>query len=169
MIRLLIPLFALAALGACASTPTYTAAASPTASGYSETRVESDRYFVTYNARSGADARLIEDYALLRAAEVTIEQGRDWFIVDRRTVDASESRNTGPSIGVGVGGGSYGRRSGGGASIGFSIPLGGGSGAQAHSATLEIRMGQGAKPDDANAYDARAVASSLRQRLVAAQ
>ena len=35
----------------------------------------------------------------------------------------------------------------------------------ARAATLEIRFGQGPKPDDANAYDANSTASSLRARI----
>jgi hypothetical protein len=47
-----------------------------------------------------------------------------------------------------------------------NFPLGGGGGGpRATAATLEIRTGTGPKPDDANAYDARAVATSLRARL----
>lgn len=167
MIRTIIALAAAAALtAACASTPAYGPAADARSSGYSETRVENNRYFVTYRARNGADARLLEDYALLRAAELTVSQGQDWFIVDRRTTDMDDGRSSGPSVGVGVGGGSYGGRSGGSVGVGFNIPLGGG-GPRATTATLEIRTGTGAKPDDANAYDARAVASSLRARLAA--
>ncbi len=169
MLRPIAALAALAFLAACASTPVYGPAASAGASGYSETQVENDRYFVTYRARNGASAQVIEDYALLRAAEITLQNNRDWFTVVRRTTDATETRNSGPSIGVGVGGGNYGRSSGVGAGVGFSFPLGGGGGAQATSATVEMRLGSGAKPDDPNAYDAHSLSAALRARLQAPQ
>lgn len=164
--RHLIVLFAVAALAACTSTPRYQPAEAQGAAGYSETQIESDRYFVTYRARSGADASLLHDYALLRAAELTLERGGTWFWVDRRTLDAASSGG-GPSIGVGVGGGSWGGRSGGGVSVGMNFPLGGGGGQRAGAVTLEVRLGEGAKPDDANAYNASETAAALRSRLPA--
>ncbi|MGQ0533845.1 MAG: CC0125/CC1285 family lipoprotein [Caulobacteraceae bacterium] len=154
------------ALAACATTaaPPYSAAASATSAGYSETQIEANRYFVTYRAPSGASAAVLQDYALLRAAELTLQNGRDWFWVDRRTTDEQSSRYGGSSVGVGVGGGSWGRSSGASVGVGLNFPLGGQSGPRARSATLEIRFGQGPKPDDANAYDARSTAANLRAR-----
>jgi hypothetical protein len=109
---------------------------------------------------------VIEDYALLRAAELTLQNGREWFWVDRRTTDDAATRSNGSSVGVGVGAGSWGRRSGGSVGVGINFPLGGrSSGRQATSSLLEIRFGDGAKPDEPNAYDARSTAQSLRARL----
>lgn len=164
--RHLIVLAAFAALAACASTPRYEPAAQQGGAGYFETQIESNRYFVTYRASSAADASLLHDYALLRAAELTVERGGEWFLVDRRTLDAASSGRSGPSIGVGVGGGSWGGRGGGGVSVGMNFPLGGGGGQRAGAVTLEIRIGQGPKPDDANAYTAGETAANLRARLL---
>jgi hypothetical protein len=164
MIRTLISAAACAVLSACASTPAFAPAASPTGAGYSETQIESNRYFVSYRASGAADAQLLQDYALLRAADLTLQNGREWFWVDRRTLDDQGARHDGPSIGIGVGGGSWGGRSGGSVGVGMSFPLGGG-GQRANAATLEIRMGEGPKPDDPNAYDARAVSQNLRSRV----
>jgi len=44
------------------------------------------------------------------------------------------------------------------------LVLGGGGGPTATSATLEVRFGEGPKPDDPNAYDARSIATNLRAR-----
>lgn len=168
MIRHLIVVVAVAALAACATTPVYAPATRPGAAGYSETQIEANRFFVTYRAPGAADDALLQDYALLRAADLTLANSRDWFWVDRRTVDSQSGRRGGPSVGVGVGGGSWGGRGGGGVSVGMNFPLGGGAGgARATAATLEIRFGQGAKPDAANAYDAHAIAANLRARLLA--
>jgi hypothetical protein len=152
-----------AALAACAtSPPPYAPAGAPNAAGYSETQIENNRYFVTFRAGGSADAALLQDYALLRAADLTLQNGREWFWVDQRRLD-EDGRRSGPSIGVGIGGGSWGGSSGGSVGVGMNFPLGGG-GQRARSATLEIRFGEGAKPDDPNAYDARQIAQNLRSR-----
>lgn len=167
--RHLIVLIAVVALAACASTPRYQAAAEQGGAGYSETQIESNRFFVTFRAKSGAEASLLHDYALLRAAELTLERGGSWFWVDRRTLDAPSSTSSGPSIGVGVGGGSWGGRGGGGVSVGLNFPLGGGQGQRAGAVTLEVRIGEGPKPDDANAYSASETVTGLRARLPASE
>ncbi len=170
MIRVLSFVAVAFALAACASTPAappYAAASSATSAGYSETQIESNRYFVTYRAPRGAEAARLEDYALLRAAELTLQNGREWFWVDRRTLDEQgASRSSGPSLGVGIGGGSYGRSSGASAGVGFNFPLGNQQQVpRARSATYEIRFGEGPKPDDANAYDARSTSLAIRTRM----
>ena len=66
---------------------------------------------------------------------------------------------------MGVGGGSWGSRSGASVGVGINFPIGGGGGQRARSATLEVRFGEGPKPDQPNAYDARAVSSNLRARI----
>lgn len=169
MLKQVLIVGALAALAGCASTPNYTPAARSGGAGYSETAIESNRYFVTYRAPGAADAALVQDYALLRAAELTLQNGRDWFWVDRRTLDEDATRRSGPSVGVGIGAGSWGGRSGGGVSVGVNVPIGGAAGQRAQSATLEVRFGEGVKPDDPNAYDARAVAANIRARLAPAR
>ncbi len=154
------------ALAACATAPTYTPAAALGAPGYSETQVEANRFFVTYRASGSADAALLNDYALLRAADVTLQHNRDWFWVDRRSTDTHAGGYGGPNVGVSVGGGSFGRHSGVGVGVGMNFPLGGGHGPRASAATLEMRLGEGAKPDDPNAYDAHSLSASLRARLM---
>jgi hypothetical protein len=159
-----IAIAALLALSACATAPTYTPAATQGGVGYSERQIESNRYFVTYRAPGPADESLVHDFALLRAADITLERGGEWFWVDRRSFDGQSRGRSGPSIGVGLGGG---RWSGGGGtfgSVGVSVPIGSGGGPTVRSATLEIRLGEGAKPDDPNAYDARAIATNLSAR-----
>ena len=62
---------AVLALAACA-TPTVYAPANPNAAssvGFSEYRIENNRYRVTFQGGSGAPPQLVNDYAFLRAAE----------------------------------------------------------------------------------------------------
>lgn len=177
MYRPLIAAGAALALAACASTQTVYAPANPAGStsarasvGFSEYKVENNRYRVTFQGGSGASERLVNDYAFLRAAEITLRDGYDWFQVVDRFGDASGSsygRSSGPHISVGAstGSGYWGRRSGSsfGIGVGTSFPLGGGgySDGRAYSRTIEIVMGMGAKPTTPDAYDARQVAASL--------
>ncbi|NWG52189.1 MAG: hypothetical protein HXY28_00565 [Hydrogenophilaceae bacterium] len=148
------------ALAACATTPFYAPATGPGRPGYSELQIERDRYRVTFRADGAADARLVENYALLRAGQVTLRAGYDWFIVDRRSLDRGGSYS-GPRASIGVGGGSWGGSSGIGVGVGLGFPLGGGSGERALASTLDIRLGRGPKPDSPDAYDARQVVHAL--------
>lgn len=85
----LIAAAALLIAGACASTPAYHEARSATATGYSEQVVEKDRYRVQYRA-SGSDAGKAQDYALLRAAELTLEKGYSTFEIVSRAAESSK-------------------------------------------------------------------------------
>ncbi len=74
-------------LAACAASPPYQPAANASASGYSEQAIEADRYRVRYTGRAGMEKSRVQDYALLRAAELTTQNGRDWFEVVNRDND----------------------------------------------------------------------------------
>lgn len=166
MLRTFVIAASLALTAACASTPSYTPAASQGAAGYSERQIETGRYFVTYRSGTSAEAALVHDYALLRAAELTLQNGSEWFWVDRASYEGQSQRSSGPSLGIGIGGGSWGGNVGGSVGVGVNVPLGGSRpNGSARGATLEIRFGQGPKPDDANAYDARSISQNIRSRL----
>jgi len=147
-----------AALSACASLAPYGPQMGPGGQGYSEQRIESDRYRVTYRG-VGAPGP-VADLALLRAARLTNEQGYDWFEVTQRYVDGRPDSAGGvrPSLSIGGGSSSYGRYRSSGVGVGVGIDL---SGPQPTSTVLEIRLGRGAKPNRAEAYDAREVANAL--------
>lgn len=149
------------ALSACATAPTlYQASNGPQAVGYSEYRIEPGRYRITFRGGPGAPAQQVADYALLRAADLAVAEGYDWFQVADRF---SEGRpDTGPRIGVGLGGGDFGRRSGVSLGLGTSFNLGGGP---AIASTLEVVMGRGERPRGADSYDARALRRTLGQPL----
>ncbi|MGE3303254.1 MAG: hypothetical protein AB7M12_09090 [Hyphomonadaceae bacterium] len=149
-------LAALLVLFACATPTAYGPAPRPGAPGYAETRIEADRYRVTFVARGGPPERAY-DLALRRAAELTLQSGYDWFLVNQRYGERAGS-GAGPRVSLGVGGTSFGGHSATGVGAGVGFNLGGGPPA---SATLEFRMGRGAKPADAAAYDAREVARAL--------
>lgn len=168
MKRFTLPLIAAAALSvsACASLAPYGAQTGPGGQGYSEQRIENDRYRVTYYG-VGAPGP-VADFALLRAAELTTQEGRDWFEVTQRWIDGRPDSAGGvrPSVGVGYGSsrydGRYGRYSSSGVGVGVGLNF---SGPSPTSTTLEIIMGDGRRPDRPNAYDARGVQESIRARL----
>lgn len=145
-------------LAACASAPTpYRQAASSSAQGYSEQPIETGRYNVSYRADDITTAR---QYALLRAAELTQQTGSDWFqIVRENTTQPNESRAVRPSVSVGgsVGSGGY---SGVGIGIGIGIP-GGARASNDVVHSMEILMGRGPQPTDANAYNAASVIQNM--------
>lgn len=154
----LVPLLATLALGACASMDAaYGPAYGPRGAGYSEFRIEPNRFRVNYQGGPGAPAEEVANYALLRAAELTLAQGHDWFQVTDRT-SSGRMGGGGPRLSIGGGSSSYGRTSVG-VGVGTSFSLGGGP-AVAHS--IEVVMGDGQRPADPNAYDARAVRASLQ-------
>jgi len=170
MKRLLVAAGAALALAACVTPTVYGPAnpASRTSVGFSEYRIENNRYRVTFQGAGGAPERQIADYALLRAAEITLRDGYDWFQVVDRFGGVAGSANSGPRLSVGGGSSSYGGRYGGryggwsgsgvGVGIGTSMNLGGGP---AYAHTIEIIEGRGARPPGPDVYDARGVAAAL--------
>lgn len=152
-------LFASAAILAGCATAVGTAYAPADSKGYgfSETRIEDERWRVEFAGDGGTPADVVEDYALLRAAELTVANGFDWFRIVSRGMDAQARGGVG--IGAGVGSGSYGRR--GGVSVGVGGNLGTVGGKEFYTARLEILMGAGETPDDADVYDARDVIDNI--------
>lgn len=159
MKRLIIAVAALS-LAACATAPTlYQPAVGPQAVGYSEYRIEPGRFRVTFRGGPGAPPQQVMDYALVRAADLAIAEGYDWFrVADRFTEGRPDN---GPRIGLGVGGGDYGYRSGVSVGVGTSFNLGGGPSV---ATTIEVVMGRGERPRDGDVYDARALRRSLGDR-----
>lgn len=163
MNRLTLPLIAAAglALSACASLAPYGPQMGSGGQGYVEQRIESNRFRVTYNGVGHPGP--VADYALLRAAELTLAQGYDWFEVTQRWTDGRPDSAGGlrPSVGVGYGSSRYGgyRSSGVGVGVGLNF-----SGPSPTSTTLEVVMGNGERPDRPNAYDASDVRDSLGWR-----
>ena len=148
-------------LSACATSPAfYQAASGPSATGYSEYRIEPGRYRVTFRGGPGAPAQQVADFALIRAADLALAEGYDWFRVVDRSVEGVPDR--GPQIGVGLGSGGYGRRSGVSLGVGTSFSLGAGP---AMTTTIEVLMGRGERPRGQDTYDARALRQTLGARI----
>ncbi len=150
------------AMSACASLAPYGPQQSAGGQGFNEQRIESNRFRVTYNG-VGAPGP-VADRALFRAAQLTLDQGYDWFEVTQRWIDGRPDSAGGvrPSVSIGAGSGRYGGYSASGVGVGLGFDL---SGPQPTSTTLEIVMGRGARPDRPDVYDARGVQDAIRNRL----
>ena len=146
------------ALTACASLAPYGQQRGSGGQGYSEQRIESNRYRVTYNG-VGAAGR-VADWALVRAADLTTEQGYDWFEVTQSWTDGRPGGAGGvrPSVSIGGGSSRYGGYSASGVGVGVGLNF---SGPSPTSTVLEVRLGRGTAPDRAEAYDAREVQAAL--------
>ncbi len=75
---------------ACTTATPYQAYRSTSAGGvhggYSDQRLASDRFIVTFHGNDLTSRERVEGYLLYRAAELTLQNGFDWFtIIDRRT------------------------------------------------------------------------------------
>lgn len=100
---------------------------------------------------------MVEDYALKRAAELALQNGYDWFRVIARQTTGEQRGGVG--LGAGVGGGSYGRRSG--VGVGVSGDLGTIGGRDYFTTRMEVLMGEGEPPEDGDYYDAQDVVARI--------
>ncbi len=150
--------------------------------GYSEFRVEPDRFRVNFQGNTLTSRETVEGYLLFRAAELTVEQDFDWFFmadraterVSRTSVEPDPFYN--PWYGMRY---SYWRPA-----WRYYRPTHGWRAwspfwgdpfwasrmdvrtVERFEASAEIVMGRGTKPaEDARAFDAQAVLDNLRPRI----
>ncbi len=136
--------------------------------GYTETKLSDTQYRVHFKARGSERAKAM-DYAMLRAAEVTILNDYDWFIVtDRETLVDKERVASGPQFGFQQ---RYSRVTECGAfhcrtalyptsQFSTGIYIGGAEQSEIES-ILSIEVGRGEQPERENTYDARQVRNNL--------
>ncbi len=139
--------------------------------GYYESELEQNRYRVAYKSR-GSELDQAKDFALLRASELTLQKGYDWFeIVDRDTkvkdrdsydrattsmrVQATTFRECGVLACRTVTRPDY---------IDSAYADSRPRGPESTATIIEIVMGDGDKPSGGNVYDARTLANTIRAR-----
>lgn len=175
-------LVATAGLSACATATPYqpNVRGQAVSGGFSETRIEADRFRVTFAGNSLTSRETVERYLLYRAAELTLDQGGAWFQVVERQTDRKARTYIDPDPM-----GPFGR-------YGYWRPYwryyGPGPGWRAwdpwygdpfwadrvdvrtierFEASAEILIGRGAKPEhDPRAFDAREVMANLAPGIV---
>jgi hypothetical protein len=173
-----------AGLGACATATPYQPFVknAATSGGYSETRLEPNRWRVNFAGNSMTSRETVEGYLLFRAAELTLQNGDDWFsIVDRHTDQQTRTYVEpdplyrpwyGPSYGYWRPSWRYAGRGFGWRTWDpfFGDPFFGDRldvrTVDKFEASAEVVTHKGAKPaDDPRAFEARAVVDNLRPRI----
>ena len=153
--------------------------------GFADQQIERDRYRVSFAGNSYTSRETVERYLLFRAAQLTLDNGADYFILADRDTDKQTRTYTTPGIGGGFGGGfGYGGLGGpwGGWAPGwryygrgfgwrswdpfFGDPFWGNNvdirTVDRYEAVAEIVVGRGPKPrDNVRAFDARDVVDRI--------
>lgn len=80
-ISLMATLPALALMAACATETPYGPSQDGGGYGFSEQRIEDNRYRITFRGNSLTPRETVENYLLYRAAEKTVSSGNDYFVV----------------------------------------------------------------------------------------
>lgn len=174
----------------CATETTYRPATGQgfSRTGFSDRQVEPDRFLVSFAGNSVTSRDTVERYLLFRAAELTLTQGYDYFLMAQRDTDLQSRTYSTPGFGGGWGYGGFGgywgpswnfygrgygwRRFGGGLGYGGWGGFGGFNDFDVrtidrYEATAEIVMRRGAIPrDNLRAFNARAVVDSIGPTVV---
>ena len=149
------------ALGACAQPTPYQPARD--GYGFSEQRIEDNRYRIVFTGNSLTPLQVVDDYMLYRAAEITLQAGYDYFVVaDKHTDKSTRYLATFSDPGYPYYGPYYrGRRF---PPYWYAPPVETGSyrPIESFSTSANIVLHRGKKPpDQAEAYDARDVIARL--------
>ena len=89
-VRLAIGAVLLSTLSACVQ-PTPYQPAPPQGFGYSEDRLDQNRFRITFRGNASTARETVEDYLLYRAAELTLQNGFDHFLMVGRDTEAKTS------------------------------------------------------------------------------
>ena len=158
-------------MAGCASQPDYRQAKQG-GFGYTESKLSDTQYRVHFKAK-GTDKAKAMDYAMLRAAELTLLEGYDWFVVtDRETLVDKETVQTTPTAG-------FSRRYARVTDCGVltcrtsyhpttqfetGVFVGGSQKSEIES-ILNIELGKGTRPSSATSFDAREVRENLQPNI----
>jgi hypothetical protein len=144
-------------LAGCATPTPFQPADSSGTDGYTAIQVEQNRFRLSFNGNSLTSRQDVDSNLLYLAAEVTLKNGADWFLLTKNAADKSTSYNTvesGPAF-MGGWGGPWGGWSGG-MTTGYAVAD------DSWTESADILLQHGTKPPaDPNAYDARDVAAHL--------
>ncbi len=78
------------ALAACVSSTPYGPATDKNPYGFSDQRIETNRYRISFRGNSSTTRETVETYLLYRAAEVTVGAGYDYFIITEQDTDSTK-------------------------------------------------------------------------------
>lgn len=166
-IKIPLLLVAVTSLAACVSATPYRQAQHQNDYGYQEQKIEQDRYRLSFAGNAETSRQTVENYLLFRAAELTVQEGKDYFIVtnsDTERTTEQQSTVVGDSrFHFGFGHHSrYGHHHGFG--LGFNVFS---TSYDDYEAFGVIVLKSGKKPaDNFDAYDARQVLENLGQSIL---
>lgn len=168
-----------AALASCATPTPYQPATARGAygNGYSDEQLEANRFRVSFAGNSLTSRETVERYLLYRAAQLTVEQGYDHFVLVNRDTEKHTRTYVDQPFRTGPWGywGPYWRYYGRGFGWRTWDPFWGDPfwdrdidvrTVDRYEAIAEIVLGKGPKPDDVHAFDARSVLQSLGPSVV---
>ncbi len=161
-------LLALLVISGCASQSPYHQA-NYSGYGYSDSAISDNHYRIHYKTKGNNRSKAM-DFALLRAAEVTLLEGYEWFVVtDRQVINDNHHRTPESAIGV-----SQHRQMN--TSCGlltctstsqptrdYSMELSLSDRANEVESIIEIRMGKGIRPTSENSYSAVEVRRNIKR------
>ncbi len=162
-------------VAACATSTPYGPASGGNPYGFSDQKIEDNRYRIVFRGNSSTNREAVETYLLYRAAELTVQNGFDYFIVSEQDTEANKRYSASPNPAF------YGRYNYGYGPYCCAFPYyayGWGWGSPyndfaareytRYTAIAFVTMHKGTKPaDDSEAFDARSVMENLRSYVVA--
>ena len=167
---ILIALAAALGLAACATPPTPYQAGGEGRHGYFEDQIDPETWRVRFSGNRATDRAVVEDYVLYRAAEITLAQGADGFVVIRQEVE----KDVGyygtihyPHSGIYFGHGRGGYRSRSHFGYGFGYGTSSLRPVSSYTDHLRIRMFRDQAPEGLGAsYDAEAIMRVMGPKIV---
>lgn len=160
MKKILISFTAMISLAACATNgPTaFGPVNAKTDIGFSNTKIEKDRFRVGFTARSDLEAK---DFALLRAAQIAQTEGFSHFEILTGNV-TSNGPNSPIGTSIGIGSGRFGRHSHSNVGVGVDVAdIGRVLEGDKFTHMIEVRLKNSAGTTP-NSYEAQSVISSIR-------
>ncbi len=155
---------ALLVVAACATPTPYKPALTPNDEGYTTQQIESNRFRISFKGNSLTNRQTVDTYMLYRAAEVTLQNGFDYFVIVNKDVDKNTAyENYGDDLAWGWGGGwgwRHGFGPGFGGGIDYSRPI------SSYDAIADIVAYRGQKQNNPTAYDAREVTAAVGPTIV---
>ncbi len=172
---LVLAMLAALSLAACATSTPYGPATSKSPYGFSDQKIEDNRYRIVFRGNSSTEREAVETYLLYRAAELTLQNGFDYFVVTEQDTEESRRYSTSPNPAF------FGRYYYGYGPYCCAFPYyayGWGWGSPygdfdareitRYSAIAFVTMHKGQKPqDDPQAFDARSVVENLKSYVIA--
>lgn len=128
--------------------------------GFAEQKLESNRYKITFAGNSSTPRQTVENYLLYRAAEITLFNGFDYFVLVQQDTN-EETRYSGGTVGGYYGWYSWYPRWGAAVSTTDARPI------TEYEAQANILVYRGEKPaDNVNAMNASEIKANLEALIV---